>query len=438
MPDPSPGALSLLRQTPFALFLGSRIISAMAVQVQVVAVGWQVYDLTDSAFALGLVGLVQFLPVLLLTPLTGEVADRFDRRLVVGICRALTGLAALALTLASHGGWVTSSTIFAFVAVIGATRGFEMPAQQALLAGVVRAPDMARATALSSSASQAATIAGPAAGGFLYALGGPEIAYGTAAGGFLLAALMAFAIRTAPRQGIRGRVTMENLLSGLVFVRTRPVLLGAVSLDMVAVLLGGAAALLPIYARDILQTGPWGLGILRAAPAVGALGMSLVLAWVPLGRNAGRKMFAGVILFGVATVVFGFSTNLWLSASALALIGMGDVVSVVVRQTLVQLATPDEMRGRVAAVNSLFIGASNQLGEFESGVAAALIGPVAAVVLGGIGTVAVALLWMRIFPALRDIDRLEDITPDSETARRRSATGKPAMPSSGTAKSTLQ
>jgi len=428
MPDPSAGAASLLRQTPFALFLASRIISAMAVQVQVVAVGWQVYDLTDSAFALGLVGLVQFLPVLLLTPFTGEVADRFDRRLVVGICRTMTGLAALALTLASHGGWVTSSTIFAFVAVIGATRGFEMPAQQALLAGVVRNTDMARATALSSSASQAATIAGPAAGGFLYALGGPEIAYGTAAGGFLLAAIMAFAIRTAPRQGIRGRVTIENLLSGLVFVRNRPVLLGAVSLDMVAVLLGGAAALLPIYARDILQTGPWGLGILRAAPAVGALGMSLVLAWVPLGRNAGRKMFAGVILFGVATVIFGFSTNLWLSAAALALIGMGDVVSVVVRQTLVQLATPDEMRGRVAAVNSLFIGASNQLGEFESGVAAALIGPVAAVVLGGVGTVAVALIWMRIFPALRDIDRLEDITPDSEAARRRSATGNPAMP----------
>ncbi len=428
MPDPSPGAASLLRQTPFALFLASRIISAMAVQVQVVAVGWQVYDLTDSALALGLVGLVQFLPVLLLMPLTGEVADRFDRRLVVGICRALTGLAALALTYASHGGWVTSTTIFAFVAVIGATRGFEMPAQQALLAGVVRNTDLARATAFSSSASQVATIAGPAAGGFLYALGGPGIAYGTAAAGFLLAALMAFAIQAAPRQGIRGRVTIENLLSGLVFVRTRPILLGAVSLDMVAVLLGGAAALLPIYARDILQTGPWGLGILRAAPAVGALGMSLLLAWVPLGGNAGRKMFAGVILFGIATVVFGFSTNLWLSAAALAFIGMGDVVSVVVRQTLVQLATPDEMRGRVAAVNSLFIGASNQLGEFESGVAAALIGPVAAVVLGGVGTVAVALLWMRLFPALRDIDRLEDISPDSEASRRRSTAGNAAMP----------
>lgn len=428
MPDTPPSAASLLRQTPFALFLGSRVISAMAVQVQIVAVGWQVYDLTDSAFALGLVGLMQFLPMLLLTPLSGEVADRFDRRAVVGTCRALTGLAALALTLASHGGWVTSTTIFAFVAVIGATRGFEMPAQQALLAGVVRATDLPRATAFSSSASQVATIAGPAAGGFLYAFGGPQVAYGAAAVGFLVASLMAFAIQAAPREGLRGRMTMENLFSGLVFVRSRPMLLGAVSLDMMAVLLGGAAALLPIYARDILQTGPWGLGILRAAPAVGALGMSLVLAWMPLGGSAGRKMFLGVTLFGFATIAFGFSTNLWLSAAALAVVGMGDVVSVVVRQTLVQLATPDEMRGRVGAVNSLFIGASNQLGEFQSGVAAALIGPVAAVVLGGVGTVAVALLWWRWFPALRDIDRLEDITPDSAATRRRSATGNTAMP----------
>ena len=411
MSDAAPAAASLLRQTPFALFLGSRIVSALALQAQVVAVGWQVYELTDSALALGLVGLVQFLPMLVLTLVTGQAADRFDRRMLVGLCRAMGGLGALGLALGSLGGWLDTGAIFTFVALIGAVRAFEMPAQQALLAGVVSAPQFPRATALSSSANQVATICGPAAGGLLYGFGGPGTAYMAAAIAFILAALMAFAIRTPPRQGIRGRVTLESLLSGITFLRARPVLMGAVSLDMAAVLLGGAAALLPIYARDILQTGPWGLGLLRASPAVGALGMSLVLAWVPLGRHAGRKMFLGVGVFGVATIVFGLSTSIWLSAAALAVLGMGDVVSVVVRQSLVQLATPDEMRGRVAAVNSLFIGTSNQLGEFESGVAAALLGPVAAVVLGGAGTIGVAVLWMRWFPALRDIDRLEEVRP---------------------------
>jgi MFS family permease len=402
---------SLLRQPPFALFLGSRVLSALGLQAQVVAVGWQVYDLTDSALALGLVGLVQFLPMLALTLVTGQAADRFDRRLLVGICRVVSGLAALGLALASLGGWIDSTTIFLFVAMLGATRAFEMPAQQALLSGVVGGQDFPRATALSSSANQVATICGPAAGGLLYGFGGPATTYFAAALCFVAAAAMAFAIRAAPRQGIRGRVTLENLLSGIRFLRDRPALLGAVSLDMAAVLLGGAAALLPIYARDILETGPWGLGLLRASPALGALVTSLLLAWHPLGRHAGRKMFAGVGLFGLATIVFGLSESLPLSAAALAVMGVGDVISVVVRQSLVQLATPDEMRGRVAAVNSLFIGTSNQLGEFESGLAAALLGPVAAVVLGGIGTVVVALLWMRWFPALLAIDRLEDVTP---------------------------
>ena len=423
MPEAAPAALTLLRQRAFALFLGSRILSALALQAQVVAVGWQVYDLTESALALGLVGLVQFLPMLLLTPVTGLAADRLDRRLLVGSCRLASGLAAIGLALGSGGGWLDAPAIFGFVALIGATRAFEMPAQQALIGGVVAARDFPRATALASSANQVATIAGPAAGGLLYGFGGPGAAYGVAALAFLAAAAMAYAIPTARRQGLRGRVTLESLLSGLTFLRARPALLGAVSLDAVAVLLGGATALLPIYARDILETGPDGLGLLRAAPAAGALGMSLLLAWHPLGRRTGRKMFAAVIVFGLATVVFGFSRWLPLSALALAVLGAADVISVVVRQSLVQLGTPDEMRGRVAAVNSLFIGTSNQLGEFESGVAAALLGPVAAVVLGGLGTVAVALLWMRWFPALRDIDRLEDVTPGERAAAATARSG---------------
>ncbi|OYW09255.1 MAG: MFS transporter, partial [Rhodospirillales bacterium 12-71-4] len=308
MPEAAPSALHLLRQAPFALFLGSRILSAAALQVQVVAVGWQVYALTDSALALGLVGLVQFLPMLVLTLAVGQVVDRTDRRLLVGLCRLLTGLAALGLAWGSLAGWLDSQAIFAFVALLGALRAFEMPAQQALLAGVVAARDLPRATALASSANQVATICGPALGGILYALGGAALLYLAAALAFMVAGGMALAIRTPPRVAMRGRVTLENLFSGLTFIWSRPVLLGAVSLDMAAVLLGGAAALLPIYARDILQTGPLGLGMLRAGPAVGALAMSLFLAWRPLGGRAGQKMFAAVIVFGVTVVVFGLST----------------------------------------------------------------------------------------------------------------------------------
>lgn len=407
----SPAALPLWRQPPFALFLASRVLSGVALQMQVVAVGWQVYALTDSALALGFVGLAQFIPTLLLLPAAGLAADRFDRRVVVACCRIATGIATAALAGGSVAGWVDAAAIFAFAALIGTTRALEMPAQHALISGVATPRELPRAQALSTSAVQVATICGPAAGGLIYGFGGASVVYACAALGVLAPAAMVLAIPAETRAMPRGRVTMESLLGGIGFLRARPALLGAVSLDLVAVLLGGATALLPIYARDILQTGPWGLGLLRASPAAGALAMSLVLAWRPLGRHAGIAMFRAVIVFGAATVAFGFSTSLPLSMLALAVLGGADVVSVVVRQSLVQLGTPDEMRGRVAAVNSVFIGTSNQLGEFESGVAAALLGPVAAVVLGGIGTVAAAFLWMRWFPALKEIDRLEDVTP---------------------------
>jgi MFS family permease len=411
MAPAAPDAIPLWRQPPFALFLSSRVLSSLALQMQVVAVGWQVYALTDSAFALGLVGLVQFVPMLLLTPLTGLAADRLDRRAVTAACRAANAVAAIALAAGSLGGWLDAAGIFALVAVFGATRAFEMPASQALLASVVEPRDLARANALSASTSQAATICGPAAGGLLYAAGGPALPYGCVAVLALASAVLVLLIRMAVQPRPRGRVTLEVLLSGLMFLRARPALMGAVTLDMVAVMIGGAAALLPIYARDILGTGPWGLGLLRSALAVGGLAASLWLAWRPLGRHAGRSMFRAVILFGAGTVAFGLSDSLPLSMLALALVGGADVVSVVVRQSLVQLGTPDEMRGRVAAVNSLFIGASNQLGEFYTGSMAALLGPVAAVVLGGAGTIGVALLWMRRFPALGAVDRLEDVTP---------------------------
>ncbi|PWS39129.1 MFS transporter [Falsiroseomonas bella] len=411
MADPAPATLPLWRQPPFLLFLSSRVLSAFALQMQVVAVGWQVYALTDSAFALGLIGLVQFVPMLLLTPVTGLAADRLDRRAVTAACRAANGLAAAALAAGSLAGWLDAGWIFAIVALFGATRAFEMPASQALLASVVATKDLARANALAASTGQAATIAGPAAGGLLYAAGGPAAPYAGVAALALLSAVLVLLIRMAAQPRPRGRVTLEVLLSGLVFLRARPALMGAVTLDMVAVLIGGAAALLPVYARDILDAGPWGLGILRSALAVGGLAASLWLAWRPLGRRAGRSMLRAVALFGAGTVVFGLSESLALSVLALALVGAADVVSVVVRQSLVQLGTPDEMRGRVAAVNSLFIGTSNQLGEFYAGSMAALLGPVAAVVLGGFGTMTVVLLWMRWFPALRAVDRLEDVTP---------------------------
>ncbi len=370
-----------------------------------VVVGWQVYALTGSTLQLGLVGLMQFLPMLLLTVPAGHVADRYDRRRVVRVCQAVEGSAALGLALANAGGWLSTPVIFATVVVFGAARTFENPSTQALLPGVVSAAVLPSALALSTSAIQTATVVGPALGGALY-LWGPAVAYAAVATLYLAAGVLVGGIamqRAAPR---REPVSVTSLLSGFVFIRDHPVVLGAISLDLFAVLLGGATALLPVFARDILHTNAVGLGTLRAAPAVGALLTSLVLARRPLGRGVGRTMFAAVAAFGLGTVAFGLSRSLPLSLMALALMGASDVVSVVIRSSLVQLGTPDAMRGRVSAVNAMFIGTSNQLGEFESGVTAWLLGSVPAVVVGGLGTVAVALLWSRLFPALRRADTL--------------------------------
>ena len=396
----------LFRHTSFLSFLASRSFSRFATQIGAVAIGWQVYDMTGSAFDLGMIGLVQFLPTALLLFVAGHAADRYDRKRVVQMCEVVAGLTALFLALGAFGGWLTVTQIFIATFVLGISGAFESPALAALLPLIAPQGSLQRATAISSGAAQIATITGPALGGLVYAFA-PSAAYGLmVAFGFLSAAGIGF-VRLSQPAAVRDPATPDDLFAGVRFVRNNPSILGTISLDLFAVLFGGVTALLPIYARDILQTGPLGLGILRAAPAVGALAMTALLARHTINHRVGIRMFQAVIVFGAATVVFALSQWMWLSVLSLAVLGAADTISVVIRFSLVQLATPDEMRGRVGAVNFLFINASNQLGQFESGIAAALLGAVPAAVLGGVGTIAVALLWMKLFPTLRNVERLE-------------------------------
>jgi len=408
-PDPPP---SLLRHKPFAFFWFARGFTSIAFQIQGVAVGWQVYALTGSPFYLGLVGLAQFLPMFLLTLAVGHVADRYDRRMVVRLCQIVEGLAAAALAFGSFSGWQSKESILAVVFIAGAARAFEAPTIHALVPGLVPALLIPRAVAWSTSAHQTATILGPALGGLLYTAG-PTVAYATASILFLTASSLIALIRIERTPPNREPVTLRSLFAGIVFIRNQPVILGAISLDLFAVLLGGATALLPVYARDILVAGPWGLGLLRSAPAVGALAMSIFLARHMIEHRIGRIMFGAVVIFGFATIVFALSTSFVLSLGALVVLGAADVISVVIRSSLVQIKTPDEMRGRVSAVNSMFIGTSNQLGEFESGLTAALFGVVPAVLIGGVGTIVVVILWMRLFPQLVRIDSLRFDGADS-------------------------
>ena len=400
-------AAATLRETAFFRFWLARVLSISGFQIISVVIGWQIYALTGRVFDLGLAGLCQFLPMVVLTLPAGHAADRYDRRDIVRICQAIEASIVAALALASHLGVVTPPAIFAAAVLLGAARTFEGPATAALLPAIVPQALFSRAIALTASAVQTASIVGPALGGLLY-IAGAEVTYGFTSLVFLSAVALVSSLRVRRAPARREPATMESLLSGFAFIRSQPAVLGAISLDMVAVLLGGATALLPVYASDILQTGSTGLGLLRAAPAAGALAMSLLLARFPLERRAGRKMFAAVGVFGLATVVFGLSTSFALSLAALLAMGASDVVSVVVRGSLVQMATPDAMRGRVGAVNSMFIGTSNQLGEFESGMTAALLGTVPAVVLGGIGTIATAIVWMGLYPQLRRVQSLND------------------------------
>jgi MFS family permease len=400
------GAPALIKQTSFLFFLLSRSLSRFSSQIAAVAIGWQVYDLTGSAFDLGMVGLVQFLPTALLLFVAGHAADRFARKRVVALCQLAEALTALFLAASTFAGTLTELQIFVATFVLGISGAFESPALSALLPEIAPQGSLQRATAISSGASQVATISGPALGGLAYAFA-PSLPYGIMTVFCLLAALVMNAIPVAQQAPAKDEATSDDVFAGIRFVSNNPAILGTISLDLFAVLLGGVTALLPIYARDILFTGPLGLGILRAAPAVGALAMTAVLARHAISSRVGLRMFQAAIVFGAATVVFAVSHWMWLSVLSLAILGAADTVSVVIRFSLVQLSTPNEMRGRVGAVNFLFINASNQLGQFESGITAALFGAVPAAVLGGVGTIAVALLWMKLFPTLRAVEKLE-------------------------------
>lgn len=396
---------SLWQQRAFMRFWFSRLSGTAANQMLMVAIGWQMYDLTGSAWDLGLVGLMQFLPSLLLVLVAGHVLDRHHRARILAACLALQAGVAVTLGIASTRGWASRELLLGLSIAIGTAKAFQLPAQQAITPLLVPIGMLPRALAFSSAGTQGAIIAGPAIGGFVYVAGATAV-YASCAALFALGAALLLAVRYehAP-SGPRG-VTLDTLLAGVRFVRQRPVVLGAISLDLFAVLLGGASALLPMFAKDVLHTGPWGLGLLRAAPAVGALAMALALSRWPVQRRAGVVLLGAVAVYGAATLGFALSTWLGLSMLMLAISGAADMVSVVIRQSLVQLETPEAMRGRVSAVNSVFIGASNQLGEFESGATAALLGPIGSVLLGGAGSIAIAALWTRLFPALAQRDAL--------------------------------
>jgi len=402
--SPSNNLERLSAYPSFIRYWFARVIGTLANQMLMVALAWQMYDLTNSAWDLGLVGLLQFIPALLLTLPAGHFADRYHRGHIISICILSQAAVAAVLWWGTQEDWVNRELIFALSVILGAARAFQMPAQQAIAPALVKESLLQKAVAMSTSGMQVAIIGGPALGGVIYTAGATAV-YGTCtvllAIGFILMMFVRYA-----RKRTHQAVSWESVLAGIGFVWHHKILLGAISLDLFAVLLGGATALLPIFARDILHTGPEGLGLLRAAPAVGALVVSLALMRWPLRKKVGYKLLGSVGIFGIGMVVFGLSTSFWLSVAALAVTGAADAISVVTRITLMQLETPDEMRGRVSAVNSIFIGASNQLGEFESGATAALMGPVASVVLGGIGTIAVALGWLRLFPALANRDEL--------------------------------
>jgi MFS family permease len=418
MTEKPPADSPLGRHRPFQLFWLARVFATVALQMLVVAVGWQIYAMTGSALDLGLVGLAQFVPAFLLVLIAGHVADRYDRSAILRLCQIVEGLAAAGLAIGTAAGWLTREWIFLFVFAIGAARAFEAPSLQALLPGIVPMPMLPKAVAGSASANQLATIAGPALGGLVY-LYNPVLVYTICGALFISASFLVSLINVARAAPKREKINVQVLFAGIGFIRRKPVILGAISLDLFAVLLGGATALLPIYAKDILHVGPLGLGILRASPAIGALLMAIVLARWSLNRNAGRKMFAGVALFGVATIVFALSTSFLLSIAALVVLGAADMVSVVVRQTLVQMQTPDNMRGRVTAVNTLFIGTSNQLGEFRAGAMAEFTGSLVAVLAGGIGTLLIVALWARLFPALLNIDNLARSDAENEEPKRK-------------------
>jgi MFS family permease len=397
--------LALLRNPDFTRYLSARFLSSLAVQMQTVAVGWQVYAVTHDPLDLGLIGLSQFLPFIVLILPAGHLADTRDRRRILALCFALMWICAALLLAFSWHGLSSARPVFAVMVLFGVARAFAMPAGQALLPNLVDREHFGVAVALNSSLWQVTTIAGPALGGLLY-LAGATTVYATVVVLLAGSVLLLLTIRRGGDSASEpGAFDRETVLSGLRFVWQRRPVLGAISLDLFAVLFGGATALLPVYAADVLHVGPSGLGWLRAAPGIGAAVCGVVLSAYPVTRRVGHWMFGGVFVFGLATLVFGASTHFWVSLVALVLMGAGDMVSVYIRHLLVQLETPDEIRGRVSAVNAVFIGASNELGEFESGLTASWFGAIPAVLLGGCATLVVAGVWARLFPELWQADR---------------------------------
>jgi len=402
-----------LAHRDFRRYLGAGFLAILAFQIQSVAVSWQIYNIAHTPLALGYVGLFQFIPMMACTIPAGHLADRFDRRLILVISYLVSALAAGGFLTLALTGTVVIWPFYAVLTLFGAARAFAGPAAQSFVPLLVPQDQFPQAVAWNSSTSQVAVIAGPAIGGAIYILG-PAADYGVCLALFAAVAFVIFGIqsRSARYEKEADTTIFERITAGVAYVWRKPLILGAFSLDLFAVLLGGATALLPVYARDILHVGPLGLGVLRSAPALGAAMLGLALGqMVRRQRHAGLAMFACVAIFGIATIVFGLSRNFGLSMAALFMLGASDMVSVYVRTTLTQLATPDAMRGRVSAVNRLFVGASNELGEFESGVTATWFGTVPAVVIGGVGTLVIVAVWYRLFPSLREVDRLSEVTP---------------------------
>lgn len=411
--DPVPSARALLQERDYVLFWGTRWFGSFASQIQSVAMGWQMYALArttrsveESAFLVGMIGLAAFVPVFLLTLPAGEAADRYDRKKVLLLCLSGEITSVLILAIATVQGYASPALLLVIAALFGASRAFFAPANTALGPMLVPRKLLPRAIAWNSLAWQTASICGPAAAGFLVAHSA-QTAYFTTFALYVLSAALVAAIRSNAKPEVKPGSRWQLVKEGLDYVWRQKIVFGAISLDLFAVLLGGATALLPVFARDVLHVGPEGFGLLRAGPAIGATMVALWLAANPIRRKAGLFMFGGVAVFGLATIVFGISKSLWLSVAALAVLGGADMLSVFVRQTLVQLVTPDHMRGRVASVSSVFIGASNELGEFESGVVARILGPVGAAIFGGVGAVMVTGIWAKLFPDLRRADRLE-------------------------------
>src|SRR5882757_3728128 len=391
---------ALLEQRSFVAYWCARTATNGAYQMQAVAVGWQIYELTGSAFDLGHVGLVQFFPVVVLGLLIGHIADRYDRRVVVGTCQVIKALAAAAFAVGTLGGFLSRDVMLAILFVSGTARAFETPTMHTLVPGIVPPELLQRAIAASSTASQTAIICGPAIGGLLYVLGASTV-YLTCTAVFVLASVLVSFIQMQRTPPDKKPVSVEAVFAGFRYISHNPVVLGAISLDLFAMLLGGVTALLPIYAKDVLVTGPWGLGLLRSAPAVGALAVSIWLAHHQIQSRIGHVLFVAVAAFGAAAVAFAFSI------AALAVYGAGDAVSVVIRHSLVQTRMPNDMLGRVMAVNFMFTGTSGTLGEFRAGAVAALSDAFTSILVGGLGAIAVGLLWMRLFPEIVRIDKIQ-------------------------------